>query len=175
VEAALEAGARVVNDVGGLGVPAMVDAVRRHGALAIAMHMRGTPRTMQADTSWRDLVGEVAAWLDARARAAVAAGIPAENLAIDPGVGFGKAPADNPRLVGAVPTFVALGWPVAIGASRKRFIGDLTGVSCAADRVNGSVGAALAAVEGGASVVRVHDVRATREALTVYLACRRAG
>jgi len=88
------------------------------------------------------------------------------------GLGFGKAPLDNPKLVAAVPRLKELGHRVLIGASRKAFVGRISGVERAEDRVMGSVGAALAAVEAGADVVRVHDVRATREALAVYLACR---
>ncbi len=171
-EAALTAGARVVNDVTGLSDAAMRAACARAGCAVILMHMRGTPETMQSMTTYEDLVGEVGASLDASARAAMDAGIARERIAVDPGVGFAKTSEANPVLIAGIPRILEYGWPVVVGASRKRFVGDLTGVPVAADRVHGSVGAALAAFANGASVLRVHDVRATREALQVYRACR---
>lgn len=173
--AAIEAGATVVNDVTGLGDPAMSSICARYHAGLVIMHTRGTPRTMQQDTDYADLVGEVASFLAERAQKALSAGVRPDRIWIDPGVGFAKRGADNPRLIAAVPRFLALGYPVVVGASRKRFIGDLSGVPQAADRVFGSIGAALAAAEAGAAVLRVHDVAATRQALTVYGACRRHG
>ena len=170
--AALDVGATWVNDVTGLGDPDMAGVCARAGANLVVMHLRGTPATMQDDTRYADLVGEVADQLRQRARQAEAAGVARERIVVDPGLGFGKDPLDNPALIAAVPRFKALGYPVMIGASRKGFVGRLTGVTQAADRVFGSVGAALAAAEAGADWLRVHDVRATREALVVFEACR---
>lgn len=170
-EAALAAGAGVVNDVSAGADPAMAPLVARAGAELVLMHMRGVPATMQQDTRYDDVVGEVCSWLAARAAAVEAAGVPRARILLDPGLGFGKAPGDNPRLVAAVPRLRALGYRVLIGASRKRFIGQLTGVAEASERVYGSVGAALAAASLGADVVRVHDVRATIQAWRVYRAC----
>ncbi len=167
---ALAAGARVVNDVTGLADPDMAATVAERGAQLVVMHMRGTPRTMQTDTRYGDLLGEVEQFLQERVGRAVAAGIPATDIVLDPGLGFGKAPGDNPRLIAAVPRLKALGHRVLIGASRKRFVGDLTGVRAASERVHGSVGAALAAAHLGADILRVHDVAATRQALAVYRA-----
>jgi dihydropteroate synthase len=169
--AALEAGATVINDVSGLGDPGMAPLAARAGATLVVMHLRGTPADMQRDTAYADLVGEVTAHLRARAAVAVAAGVAPERVIVDPGLGFGKAPLDNPRLVAAVPAIRALGHRVLIGGSRKAFVGRLTGVAAAEDRVHGSVGVALAAAALGADVIRVHDVAATVQALTTFLAC----
>lgn len=168
--AAIGAGASIVNDVAALGDPGMAEACARTGVIVVLMHMRGDPRTMQHDTRYGDLVGEVAAFLRQRAERAMAAGIPHDRIWIDPGLGFGKAGRDNPRLIAAVPVLRELGFPVLIGASRKSFIGAITGERQADRRVYGSIGAALAAARLGADVLRVHDVRATREALEVYQA-----
>lgn len=174
--AALHAGARVVNDVTALRDPEMGAVCAAAYATVVLMHLRGDPTTMQRDTRYGDLVGEVVAWLRDRVAVARAAGVRGDRIWVDPGLGFGKAPADNPVLVAASGRIAAeTGCPVLVGASRKRFVGELTGVERAADRVFGSVGAALAAFAAGASAVRVHDVAATRQALTVYNACREAG
>jgi dihydropteroate synthase len=169
--AAVRAGARMVNDVSALGDPAMAAVcAAAPGVEVVLMHMRGQPATMQRDTTYGDLVQEVVDWLGARVEPAVSSGIDRGRLLVDPGVGFGKAPRDNPRLIAATRELGALGLPVLIGASRKRFIGQLTGVEDAAARDAGSIGAALAAVACGAAVLRVHDVAGTRQALTVYQA-----
>lgn len=172
---AIEAGAGWVNDVSAGADPQMADVVREAGVGWMLMHMRGQPATMQADTRYDDLVGEVVAWLAAAVAAAVDRGVPRGALMVDPGLGFGKAMEDNPALIAAVPRLSEVA-PVVIGASRKAFIGRLTGVAVASERVHGSVGAALAAAALGAAAVRVHDVAATRQALVVFEACtRRAG
>ena len=171
-EAAIEAGARMVNDVSALRDPAMAAVCAASGVELILMHMRGQPLDMQSDTVYDDLVGEVCAQLLARVEVALEAGVEPGSIRVDPGLGFGKAPLDNPQLVAGVPRLAALGYPVVIGASRKRFIGELTGVAEARERTAGSIGAALAAAEVGAAMLRVHDVAATRHALTVYSACR---
>ncbi|TNE86777.1 MAG: dihydropteroate synthase [Deltaproteobacteria bacterium] len=173
-EAALDAGASIVNDVSALEDPGMAPLVAERGVEVVLMHMRGDPSTMQRNTRYADLLGEVEAHLLARVAQLRALGVPDHRILLDPGVGFGKAPGDNPSLIAAVPRLKAHGHRVLIGASRKRFIGELTGVSTAAERVFGSVGAALAAAARGADVLRVHDVAATRQALAVFLAVEHA-
>jgi dihydropteroate synthase len=168
---ACAAGASVVNDVSALGDSQMAEVVRRADAQLVLMHMRGTPKTMQHDTRYGDLVSEVVSYLEARAAVATAAGISAAKILLDPGIGFGKAPSDNPLLFAAIPRLAKLGYRTFVGASRKRFIGTLTGVINPQERVAGSVGAALAAATWGADVIRVHDVAETRDALTVFRAC----
>ncbi len=174
-DAAVAAGARIVNDVSGLDDPEMAAVAARSRSTLVIVHRRGSPETMQRDTAYADLVGDVEAFLRDRAERALRAGVPRDDIVVDPGIGFGKAFGDNPKLVAAVPRLRRLGYRVLVGASRKAFIGKLTGVEKARDRVFGSVGAALAAAAAGADVLRVHDVRATREALAVFLACRGQG
>ena len=172
-DAALAAGASMVNDVSAGTDPAMAEVVARHDALWVLMHMRGVPQTMQRDTTYADLVGEVLGFLQERVQGAVDAGVPRANLWVDPGIGFGKALADNPRLVAATPRLRdAVGLPVLIGASRKRFIGELVGEAEPARRLFGSLGVAIAAALHGAHALRVHDVLATRQALAGFEACQ---
>lgn len=171
---ALAAGASVVNDVSAAADPGMAPLVAEAGCELVLMHMRGVPATMQRDTRYAHLEGEVLGFLARRVAAVVAAGVDPARIVLDPGVGFGKAPGDNPALVAMVPRLRALGHRVLIGASRKRFIGELTGVGVASERVHGSVGAALAAASLGADWLRVHDVAATIQALVVFEACRHA-
>ncbi|MBW1877618.1 MAG: dihydropteroate synthase [Deltaproteobacteria bacterium] len=171
---AVEEGARVVNDVTALSDPEMGPLCARMEVELVLMHMRGSPGTMQHDTTYEDLVGEVEDFLRDRAEAAMAYGIKREQILVDPGIGFGKAPLRNPDLIAAVPRFAALGYRVVVGASRKQFLSALTGVSSPDDRVAGSIGAALAAAVRGAHVLRVHDVAATRQALTVFQAVERS-
>jgi len=169
--AAIDAGARIVNDVTALSDSQMAGLVSRTAVTCVLMHMRGTPRDMQRATVYADLVGEVIAVLGERAAVALQAGIAPTRILLDPGIGFGKTLRDNPVLIAATSQIAALGYPILVGASRKAFIGKLTGVHTAGERVAGSVGAALAAAAAGASVLRVHDVAATRHALTVFDAC----
>jgi len=169
---AIEAGAEVVNDVSSLRDPGMVGVCADSGVDLVLMHMRGDPRSMQRDTNYKDLIGEIRGYLVDKMELAVAGGVCAQRITLDPGIGFGKAWGDNPRLIAGLEQFRSLGAPVLVGASRKRFIGALTGQEIAGDRVFGSVGAALAATEAGADILRVHDVAATREALAVFLPCR---
>lgn len=168
---ALDAGAVLVNDVSAGADPGMLPLIAERGAHVCLMHMRGEPATMQDDPRYGDVVGEVLAFLEARLAAAVAAGVPEERVLLDPGIGFGKALEHNLALMRALPRIVAIGRPVVVGASRKGFIGQLTGREVV-DRLPGSLAAAIAAVEGGAAVVRVHDVGATVDALAVYAATR---
>ena len=165
--AALDAGADMVNDVSGLkGDPQMLPLVAARGVPAIIMHMRGEPRTMQQYAQYDDVVLDVARELIACLEAAMAAGIPASQLAIDPGLGFAKTMDHNLELLARAGELCALG-PLVIGASRKAFIGHLTGRAAGPDRMTGSLAAVAAAFRAGASIVRVHDVRETVDFLRV--------
>jgi len=166
-QAALAAGAVLVNDVTALrGDRAMATVVADAGADLCLMHMLGEPRTMQDDPRYDDVVGEVEAFLAERTEVAVAAGIARERIALDPGIGFGKTLDHNLELLRALPRLSALG-PLLLGVSRKRFLGALSGREIAEDRVAASVAAALYCYRGGAHLLRVHDVRATADALAV--------
>jgi dihydropteroate synthase len=172
--AALEAGARVVNDVTALrGDPRMAALVADVRCPVILMHMLGEPKTMQRDPRYGDVVREVRDFLAARAEHAVAAGVKEENIILDPGIGFGKTPEHNLALLKHLDSLVELGSPVLVGASRKSFIGKITGAEEARERVPGTVAANVLAYERGATFFRVHDVRANREALAVARAILR--
>jgi dihydropteroate synthase len=164
---ALEAGASVVNDISGFADPDMMRVVAGSSAGLVVMHMRGEPRTMQESPVYADVVTEVAAYLAQQASALERAGVERDRIAIDPGLGFGKSTAHNLELLRRLPELAALGFPVVVGASRKRFIGEVTGVAEPRDRLAGSLAAALEAVRRGAALVRVHDVAATVQALAV--------
>ncbi len=167
-EAALDAGADLVNDVTALRFdPAMRALVARRGVPAILMHMRGQPRTMQQAIHYDDLLAEISAELGAWRREAVEAGIPADAILVDPGIGFGKTFEQNLEILAHADRFRSLA-PVVIGASRKGFIGKLTGRPAGAERMAGSLAAVAAAARGGAAFVRVHDVRETADFLEVY-------
>ena len=164
---ALELGAVMVNDVTALrGDPELGGVVADAGAYLCLMHMLGEPRTMQDDPRYDDVVSDVKAFLEERLAVAVQAGIPEERICLDPGIGFGKTVEHNVELLGRLDELVAIGRPVLVGASRKRFLGRLLGDP---DAVTGSVSAGVAvavlAFERGASFLRVHDVRAHVEAL----------
>jgi len=165
--AALAAGASFVNDVTALaGDPGMAEVVAESGAQVCLMHMKGEPRTMQEDPRYDDVVSEVRAFLEQRLTFAVARGIPEQRIWLDPGIGFGKTLEHNLELIRRLGELVAIGRPVVVGASRKRFIGALTG-RAEGERLAGSLAAAVIALERGASMLRVHDVAATRDALLV--------
>ncbi len=164
--AALAAGATIVNDVTALGDEAMADAVREAGAAAILMHMQGTPQTMQLNPTYDDVVAEVIAFLGAALHRAVAAGIPAPRIALDPGLGFGKRTAHNLLLLRHFDRLASLHRATVCGASRKGFLAKITGRD--GDRTVASVTAALAAAARGAAVVRVHDVAATVDAIKLW-------
>ncbi len=162
-KAALEAGADLVNDVSaGRFDSDMLGTIAAGGAGAILMHMKGTdPRTMQDDLRYGHLVGEIASFLADAARRAADAGIPPDAIALDPGLGFGKAPGDNLVLLRHLAAFRTLGFALAAGASRKGFVRRFSGVSenaSAAERLPGSLAALGAAAAGGAAILRVHDV-----------------
>lgn len=167
--AAIEAGARYVNDVTALsGDPEMLGLVAAHREVRCClMHMRGAPRTMQEAPHYEDVVGEVAAYLATRAEQAIEHGIPAERIDVDPGIGFGKRIEHNLTLLRELGTIVALGYPVVLGTSRKSFLGAITGRAAPSDRVAASVATAVHAYHQGVRVFRVHDVAAHRDALLV--------
>jgi dihydropteroate synthase len=166
---ALELGAEMVNDVTALrGDPELVGVVAETGAYLCLMHMRGDPRTMQLDPRYDDVAVEVAAFLEERLAAAVAAGVGEDRICLDPGIGFGKTVDQNLELVRRLDVLTALGRPVVIGFSRKSTLGRLLGDPTARTGTTAaSVGAAVAAYERGATVLRVHDVREHVEALAV--------
>jgi dihydropteroate synthase len=167
--AALAAGALIINDVSGLKHdPRAAALVAQAGCPVVLMHMRGTPQTMDAQAHYLNLVEDVLAELTATRHAALEAGISADNIALDPGFGFAKRAHQNIRLLQATSRFVALGHPVLIGVSRKRFIGELGGEAEAAKRFPGSLAAGLYALSQGANLLRVHDVAATVQALRVW-------
>jgi dihydropteroate synthase len=164
---ALELGAELVNDVTALGGdPELAAVVAEHGAYCCLMHMQGEPRTMQADPRYDDVVAEVKAFLEERLAFAVSEGIREELVCLDPGIGFGKTVEHNFELVRRLPELAALGRPIVIGLSRKSTLGRLFGDPAATEgTTSASLGAAVAAYERGATILRVHDVRATVEAL----------
>jgi dihydropteroate synthase len=173
-EVALRAGACVVNDVTALrGDRGMAELVAEAGCPVVLMHMKGEPKTMQREPRYGDVVREVRDFLAERAEFAVSAGVKPENIIVDPGIGFGKTLDHNLALLRELEVIADLGFPVLVGASRKRFLGEITGVEEARDRVFGTVATTLLAYERGASLFRVHDVRASREALAVAEAVRR--
>jgi len=163
---ALEAGASIVNDVSGLRDPEMVRGIAGARAGAVIVHMLGEPKTMQVAPSYGDVVAEVRGFLAARIETAVLAGVPREALAVDPGIGFGKALDHNLELLAHIGDLTALGRPVVIGVSRKSFLGALF-PSTSGERLSASLAAAAFAVIQGAQVVRVHDVAETVRALQV--------
>ncbi|MDH4111324.1 MAG: dihydropteroate synthase [Actinomycetota bacterium] len=156
--AALDAGASIVNDVTAAASPGMFDLVRASGAGLVLMHMLGEPRTMQDDPRYDDVVTDVRDFLAARLGAAVAAGVRRDHLCVDPGIGFGKNLDHNLSLLHDIASFAELRVPVLVGASRKRFIGQLTGVDDPAERVEGTAGAVAWCAANGVDIVRVHDV-----------------
>ena len=174
MRAAIAAGASMVNDVRALAGPGAIEAVSASGAAVCLMHMRGTPRTMQAAPEYADVVVEVRDFLAARVRACEAAGIARERIVVDPGFGFGKTLAHNLALLARLPAIAAVGCPVMAGLSRKSMLAAIVG-RVDGDRLAASLAAAIAAVECGAAIVRVHDVRATVDALAVWRAVGEAG
>lgn len=168
--ACVEAGASIINDVSGFRSREMVAVAAGCDAGVVIMHMLGEPGTMQASPHYDDVVSEVGGYLLAQAVVLQAAGVARERIAIDPGIGFGKSLEHNLALLRALPQLAELGYPVLLGASRKRFLGDLTGVMEPAERLGGSVAAAVWAAAHGAAVLRVHDVGATVQALAITTA-----
>jgi dihydropteroate synthase len=176
--AALEAGASLINDVSALRADAeMAEVVAGSGARCCLMHMRGTPRTMQQDPTYEDVVDDVRAFLEERLEFAVAAGIERERILLDPGIGFGKTEAHNLQLLRRLDELAAIGQPLLVGTSRKGFLGRILERTAAAVRQDGPSGRLAATIasnvlayERGASVFRVHDVGPLRDALAVAAA-----
>jgi dihydropteroate synthase len=166
-EACVAAGASIINDVAGFRDRAMVEVAAGCDAGVIIMHMLGEPQTMQDQPHYDDVIIEVGGYLMAQATMLQAAGVARERIALDPGIGFGKTLEHNLELLRRLPELAELGFPLVLGVSRKRFIGAITGVAEPLDRVGGSIAAALYAASQGASVLRVHDVAATVQALAV--------
>ncbi|MDQ1371730.1 MAG: Dihydropteroate synthase [Candidatus Thermoplasmatota archaeon] len=165
-EKALFAGASIINDVTGLGDPRMREMIAEHGASVVIMHMKGEPRTMQKSPRYKDVVSEVASFLQERVGAAEAAGISPGRIMVDPGIGFGKTADHNIEIISRLAELKALGKPIVIGVSRKSFIGKMTGLP-PEERLEGSLAAAVLAVRNGADIVRAHDVAETVRALRV--------
>ncbi|WP_304667020.1 dihydropteroate synthase [Neisseria bergeri] len=163
-------GIDIINDVAALTDEGAVELLACQADTGIClMHMQGVPENMQINPKYQDVVGEVARYLKARAAECVAAGIAPQRITLDPGFGFGKTLQHNIALMRHLPELMAeTGLPLLIGVSRKTMIGELTGETDAAARVHGSVAAALASVARGAQIVRVHDVKATADALKVW-------
>lgn len=169
-DAAVAAGAEIINDVTGLeGDPAMAEVAVRTAAGVCVMHMRGTPQTMQDDPRYDCVVSEIEDYLRQRLAWCIERGIAPERICLDPGIGFGKTHAHNLELLRATARFVGIGPPILIGHSRKGFIGKLIG-DPQADRDAGTLGVSLAVATAGAAVIRVHAVRPTVEALTLFIA-----
>lgn len=167
-DAAAQGGAEIINDVTGLeGDADMPRVATSHGIAVCVMHMRGTPQTMQNDPSYENIVEEICDYLIARRDFCVAAGIAAQRICLDPGIGFGKTHQHNLQLLRATNRFVELGSPILIGHSRKGFIGKMLGDKDA-DRTAATLGVSLAVAAAGAHVIRVHDVKQTVDALTLF-------
>ena len=170
---ALAAGASMINDVQALQAPGALEAVAASDCAVSLMHMQGEPGTMQKNPHYGDVVQEVGAFLASRIRAAQAAGIARERIALDPGFGFGKTQAHNLELLRRLGELAAEGVPLLVGLSRKSMLGAITGRP-ARDRLAASVAAALLAAQHGAKILRVHDIKETKDALAVWQALRAA-
>jgi dihydropteroate synthase len=169
--AAVAAGANCWNDVSALTfTPESMATAVALDVPVVLMHAQGDPKTMQQDPQYRDVTGEVLNFLVGRIGQAIQAGMKLSNIIVDPGIGFGKTLAHNLTLLQDMPRFVALGRPVLVGASRKRFIAALDQGAAVEDRLGGSIAAALYAAQQGAQILRVHDVAETRQALTIQKA-----
>ena len=170
-------GVDIINDIAALTDEGAVELLARQADTGIClMHMQGLPENMQINPKYQDVVGEVARYLKERAAECIAAGIAPQRITLDPGFGFGKNLQHNIALMRHLPELMAeTGFPLLIGVSRKRMIGELTGEADVAERVHGSVAAALVSVARGAQIVRVHDVKATADALKVWDALGPAG
>jgi dihydropteroate synthase len=170
MQAALDLGVSIINDVRALRRPGALDvALASPDCGVVLMHMAGEPATMQRAPYYADVVPEVIDWLARRRDAVCAAGVAAERIAVDPGFGFGKTQGHNRQLLAGLARLQALGQPVLVGLSRKSTLGELTGRPVT-ERLPASLAAALIAAQSGARIVRVHDVGATRDALAVWAA-----
>ncbi len=174
IQAALELGASIINDVRALRLEGALDAVRDSGCGVVLMHLQGDPATMQLRPAYHDVVEDVGAWLAHRRDQVCQAGVAPERIVLDPGFGFGKTHRHNRQLLAGLERLQALGRPLLVGLSRKTTLGDMTGRPVS-ERLAASLAAALLAIEGGARIVRVHDVAATRDAVAVWQGVRREG
>jgi dihydropteroate synthase len=166
-KAAVEEGADIINDISSLRLdPKMLSFVAESRAALVLMHMKGTPKTMQINPSYQDLLGEIKGFLEERMEVAQAYGVPKENLIIDPGIGFAKNPGDNLSLINKLNVFAELDRPILIGASRKSFIGKILNEP-PQTRLEGSLAAAVMSIVRGAHILRVHDVLSTKKAVLV--------
>lgn len=173
-KAALAAGATMINDISaGRDDPRIFDLAADSGAWLVLMHMQGEPATMQENPRYADVVGEVREFLCERASAAEAAGVAADRIVIDPGIGFGKSRQHNLDLIASLPRFVETGYAVMLGASRKRFMGSLCRVEQYDELVGATCATTVLAVQAGVRFVRVHDVQQNRQALDVAWALGR--
>jgi len=171
-KAALRAGADIVNDISALRFdPDMARTVSEAGAKVVLMHMQGTPRIMQQDPHYDDVVKEVGDFLMERAEHAQAVGIPPEHIILDPGIGFGKLLEHNLSLLRQLPKLVSYGYPVLVGLSRKSFLGQLLDLP-ATERLEGTIAVNTIAILGGASIIRVHDVKEGRRTAAVAVRLR---
>ena len=168
---AIDAGADMVNDVSSLSDPAMASVARDARVPLILMHMRGTPRTMQSDTEYVDLLSSVVGFLRKRVERAIAAGVADDKIVVDPGLGFGKSADGNLRILRELPTLRSVGRPILVGASRKSFIGTALDLPVA-ERLEGSLAVAALAAWQGAQIVRAHDVAATKRVTRMIDAIR---
>jgi dihydropteroate synthase len=167
-EAAIAAGADIINDISGATFdPAMLATMSKSKMPIILMHIRGNPKTMQQHADYQDLVPEIISWLEARINAAVAAGVDRDLISIDPGIGFAKTVEQNLELLRRLPEFLQLNCPLLIGVSRKSFIGHILNQPDAKQRVWGTAAACTAAIAQGAHILRVHDVAAMRDVARV--------
>jgi len=174
-EEALRKGASIVNDISALGFdPEMAEVVARHGAALILMHIKGTPRDMQKDPQYEDVLGEIRAYLRERIARAEAAGVSPDAIVVDPGIGFGKKLEHNLEILRNLDRLQDLDKPILVGPSRKTFIGQILGVDVS-DRLYGTLGAVVHSVMKGAHIVRVHDVKAARHVVDVIDAIERPG
>jgi len=169
MKAALAAGASMINDVQALAEPYAFEAVAATGCAVCLMHMKGEPATMQREPRYDDVVGEVKGFLKEALRKAMFAGIGRDRLVVDPGFGFGKTPKHNMEILRRLPEFASLGVPLLAGLSRKSTIGHITGRPVG-ERLAGSLAMALLALHGGAKILRVHDVKETRDVIAVWQA-----
>jgi len=166
-EESLKLGAHIINDIKGLkGDPEMAKVVAKYNAPIIIMHIKGTPKTMQNDPKYKDLIGEISDKLEGSIEIAIKAGIKAENIILDPGIGFGKTFNDNLKLIDKLGKLRKIGYPILIGASRKGFIGEILGTP-PLERVEGNLAVAVLSAYNGASIIRVHEVKETKQALKI--------
>jgi dihydropteroate synthase len=174
MRAVLDEGAHLINDVYALRRPGALEVVARSEAAVCLMHMQGTPASMQTAPEYTDVVQDVVAFLQTRISACTAQGLPMARILVDPGFGFGKTPAHNLRLLRELPQFGALGVPILAGLSRKSLLAVVTGRSVE-QRLAGSLALAYAALQGGARIIRAHDVAETTDVLKVWSSLQQSG